>query len=660
MKQNKKKIEKVDQFADTLQVRRIYSGDTEVNKEKQEISKVTTKNKSSKRLNLPDYERRKIGADIENTGLKIFLPEKKKSVTMGGAAEKLTVPRQLKKAQLGSEIKMISVNLPRFGRGQAVIVSNINDEYTHNSLKENRTEKLMGTFNYDQPSNVLEDAQKEIDISQNQLQKIQSILKNRYSEDNYSLQPKWKNVPLKTESKVNSKEKVLSTLTTLNKKLSDMQEKYFGSSKSNYKSIKDFPNKLSQSISDVEMDESNSDFHLQIEDKKEILKKFNLVKTQNFVSEEKGTSVYNDQKGNIASRNFGEPTEKSSILNLTESNSDCVLPHEAKNRILEKFHLSKIQKMQENIEQGSVNKFGVRLSDKGQNFSTTIPDVILRENDSYCGVNDHSKGTFAYEKYDDSSELDFIQTSRNDMDYMEDPDGIDKASLKNNFPEDDAEKFRELLLTQEERSSEKIKSRKSLSFLIPKGNDTESVHELESIDSKKPTVEDPAMNAMKSKSSETHYFDCDSKKENTSTTSTTSNKKVFYDNFSRYSGLIEKTDQGKNTAVNSVPNLSSNKFVANETMTRSDREIFDNTPLQDAVLKSDFLTKSFAIDSSGNFSESHSNQITKNKSDQFFNGGLDFKNLEAKSVKGPKMTKDMYLTLSKALSNSFYRLPSQK
>lgn len=677
MKTRKTKTEKPDPFADILQVRRICSGDAElVKKEEPKAGKSTKTDKRYITTNLADYERRRPESNIDKTGLKYFLPGKKSVTKMNGLSEKINIPRQLKRGQLASEIKMIPVNLPRFGRGEAIIHTNINEEYAYGNkvsaaMQDKIPEEFIDTFNYEQPSNLLEDAKKEIDISQNQLQKIQTILKNRNAEESYSLKPKWSAIPPKYTTKINSKERVVSTLTTLNKKLNDMQEKYFSGTKNSYKSIKDFSSKMrSESTSEVDITESGSDFNIQIQDKDEILEKFDLSRIkrfQNLISEEKGTSVgdnMDEPLSNSGSKVFKVPTEKKAMLNVTESNSDGILPTEAKNRILEKFHLTRIQRMCDNIiESENINKSGKLLSDKGQYYATTVPDIILREDTSMSGLAQLAERQSMYdpslEIYNDTSEENLVRSSVIDINSEDVPIGnIAEIAGKLNFAEKDVEELRELLLTQDQKSLEKMEDKKSLSFLKQKDNES-LLNDSTSFDFKKLNPKKSEVDPLKSRSSETHYFDCDSKSATPCLTSTTSNKKIFYDNFGRYSSSIRKWDQNNNIEANSVPNLTSSRFVASETMTSSDKEVFNNTPLQDAVLQSDYLTKSFTIDSSGSFSENQSNQISKNKSDQFFNGGLDFKSLESKSIKGPKTTKDMYLTLTKALSNSFYELPPQ-
>ncbi|KAL3278209.1 hypothetical protein HHI36_013548 [Cryptolaemus montrouzieri] len=657
MKTVTKKNNTQDCFADVLMVRQISSGDVDAKAPQLEKSSKGPADKYFVRRRLVNYERLDPSQRRAKTGLQCFVDDRKDVTASGQQGEKIKIPRQLKKAPLRSGIRMISVSIPRFGRGQAVIKSNL-DRSAVSHKPDLFPEDFKQSIDYES-ANVLEDAQKEIDISQNQLQQIHSILKNKHEEENYSLKPKW-NPPSQIVNKGNSTEKVISTLNTLNKKLSNMQEKYFNQNKTIYKSIKDIPSKMRmQSESEIEVTESNSDLDIQIKENKNILGRFNSTKIPNFDkfvqednqnnslrledSEEdpdiKTSPQVPKKDGNFQFNMANDTFLGNSEIKLvtTESNSIADLPVEAKERILEKFHLSKIHRLSENLgaRDTKPEKLNKQCS-RGQNFSNNLPDILM-------GGEGPSSTYFSIRESHECVPIhDYTEPSafKHETESNSDPSFQRKGEIRQR----NVAKIQKLLLEQDNNREQKT----IISPLSPmKTNLSTKVFD-------KKTTE---LGASTKISSNTNYYDCNSKTQTSMDSPGTSTKKIFYDNFGRYSSILDKKNQRWNVEVNSAPNLPTRNTT--QTDTKLDASIFDESDLQNSVLKSSFLTKAFSIDASGNFSETKQPRISKNKSDQFFNGGFDSKNWENTNSKGMKTTKDMYVALKKALSNSFYKLPSQ-
>ncbi|KAK9881095.1 hypothetical protein WA026_014438 [Henosepilachna vigintioctopunctata] len=679
MKASRKNVKKPDPFADTLHVRQISTTYTDVNSVDQHKGNDGRKLKNNVNR-YPFYGRTDRGPRLNETGLQCFMPETNKQKTMYHDYGKIRIHGQLKKASIGSSIKMISVDMPRFGRGEAVVKSRMDIDTDYNASEEilpynetsvKQSEGVVKTM----PKNVLEEAQKEIDISQNQLHQIHSILKNKKT-DEIIEQPKWNPPPIRIKEKRDSKERVVASLSTLNKKLSDMQEKYFSQKKPIFKSIDDIPSKLStQSSSDFEMVDSNSDNVVQMNDRGEIYRKLGLLEIQeNLPVNQNGslqqfTSAAEENRKNMAVKrrnnsdrhlmlendysdelNFiycssqdllGKNIENERNVGVDEAFNRSDLSDEDRKRILEQFYSSQIGKIQDtSYKRKTGNSYRGNLTTKcfdiDQDYPSSISDVLTKD-ERPSDISMNIPGETFPEKIGSSTDSSYMKIGSDSKGDINEVFCDANTLLEEKYKR--IEQIQETLLKEDEKSNMKRRNLKK----SPKIMDT-SKNELISKNTEN-------LKLVNSKTSNTDYYDCHSKLQNLYVPSGP-NKKIFYDNFGRYSSKLEDEYQKYKRETNKTSNMLNIPSSMKETKST----VFDDTDLQESVLKSEYLTKTCILKPSKPLGEKRETEISQKTNEEFFKGVL---NMSESQTKTTKNIKNMYSALTKALSNSFYTIAPQ-
>lgn len=239
MRKTEENKKNADPFQNMLTVRPISSHKINQNLKKNNANrvKIDNGNKSSRAEEPPPSYK-------DRTALKHILRAETKPFRNN------RVPQQLVKMPLSKAMKMIQLKIPRFGKSEAIVAANF-DQISNEEITADEEQNYLKS--YDISSNfVLNDVQKEIDASASQLKQIQDILITK------KLQENLQNVSVKKSNTKSSKERVVSNLNVLNKRLEDMQEKYFSNSKIN-NSIKD--DEVKVDVKQSEMSNTNTKMH---------------------------------------------------------------------------------------------------------------------------------------------------------------------------------------------------------------------------------------------------------------------------------------------------------------------------------------------------------------------------------------------------------------